>query len=815
MTHSALLRLTAIAACCLLGATPVHAALQASPTRVVLSNPESCEQLLISDVVGARRLDRTHAARYSSADPAIARFDPNGIVTPVKDGKTTLTVVDGKAKLTVQVEVKGVTKPVPLNFEDEVIPILTKAGCNAGGCHGKAEGQNGFKLSVFGFDPQLDFQSLTMDGRGRRVSTANPDESLLLLKGTAKLPHGGGKRLEPGSLHYRRLARWLKEGARFGAGAPAHLTAIEVEPAQQILAPKSNQQLRVVAVDSTGKRFPVTAEAEFSTNAAVIAGADGDGLVQAGAVPGEAAILVRYMGQVAVARITIPRAGVKFARPTESSFIDKLAWDKLQKLGIPPSGPCDDATFLRRAYLDVIGTLPTAAEGAAFLAKCDAERKAQPTSGASKSRAALIDELLQRPEYADYWTMRWSDLLRVDKDAILPEGAVAITRWLRQQFAANRPYDQIARDILTAEGDAQSEGPAAFYLAFEKPDVTSRSVSQLFLGVRLECAQCHHHPSEKWAQDDYWAFAGFFTGLGKKKLPSGAQAVFSRAGKDLDNPRSKKSIPARGLGASPATFTAGGDRRVALADWLTAADNPFFAKAIANRLWAHYFGRGLVEPLDDMRATNPAVNEPLLDALASHVKEVKYDLRALTKTLLTSRLYQLSSKPNGQNVTDEQNFSHMAEKAMPAEVLLDAICQVTGVPEKFMGWPLGHRAIQIWDNRMPSYFFQIFGRPVRASVCECERGSEPSIAQALHLMNSPEITDKLRHREGMARKIAESDKKPEAIVDELFLATLGRYPTAAERKPVLAEFSSAQDRRSAVEDLLWGLLNTKEFLYNH
>ncbi len=822
-----------------------RAALQASPARVVLSNPESSEQLLITDIAGTRRLDRTRAAKYSSANPTIAKIDDRGIVTPVKDGKTMLTVVDGKAKLSVPVEVRGVTKPVPLNFEEEVIPILTKAGCNMGGCHGKAEGQNGFKLSVFGFDPELDFQSLTMEGRGRRVSTAKPDESLLLLKGTAKLPHGGGKRLEPGSLHYRRLARWLKEGAQFGAGAPARLTGIEVEPAQQTLAPKSSQQLRVIAVDATGKRFPVTAEAEFSTNAAVIAGADGDGLVQAGAVPGEAAILVRYMGQVAVSRITIPRSGVKFARPTESSFIDRLAWDKLQKLGIPPSGPCDDATFLRRAFLDVTGTLPTAAEAAAFLAQCEVERKANhgdaetrreavPAGSKSKiksktgtpilqdsitpafkARSALVEELLKRPEYADYWTMRWSDLLRVDKDAILPEGAVAMTRWLRQQLAENRPYDQIARDILTAEGDAQAEGPAAFYLAFDKPDVTSRSVSQLFLGVRLECAQCHHHPSEKWGQDDYWAFAGFFTGIGKKKLPSGAQAVFSRGGKNLDNPRSKKEMPARGLGAVPAAFGPGADRRAVLADWMTAPDNPFFAKAIANRLWAHYFGRGLVEPLDDMRATNPAVNEPLLDALAVHLKELKYDLRAFTRTLLTSRLYQLSSRPNPQNVTDEQNFSHMAEKAMPAEVLLDAICQVTGVPEKFMGWPLGHRAIQIWDNRMPSYFFQIFGRPVRASVCECERGNEPSIAQALHLMNSPEITDKLRHREGSARKLAESDKKPEAIVDELFLSTVGRYPTVAEKKPVLAEFSSAQDRRAAVEDLLWGLLNTKEFLYNH
>jgi hypothetical protein len=532
--------------------------------------------------------------------------------------------------------------------------------------------------------------------------------------------------------------------------------------------------------------------------------ADPRGVVRASDIPGEAAILVRYQGLVSVCRVALPRPNPQFQRPAEKGLIDTLVWNKLQRLGIQPSPLVDDAGFLRRVTLDVIGTLPTAAEARAFLQDPDPNK-----------RAKWIDALLQRPEYADYWAMKWTDLLRADKTRITPQGTVGLSRWLHRQFAENRPYDQLVRDVLLVQGPVQSESPAGFYKALEKPEVAARAFSQLFLGVRIECAQCHHHPSEKWSQDDYAGLVGFFTGVSVKPLPEGTEAVVSRGGADAPHPRTGQPVASRPLGAPAPDLKLSTDRRRPLADWATAQDNPFLARAIANRLWAHYFGRGLVEPIDDLRATNPATNEPLLDALAQHLREVKFDLKAFTRTLLNSTVYQLSSETNDTNATDRQHFSHAIPKALPAEVLLDAVSQTTGIPEKFNGWPEGIRAIQVWDNRMPSYFFRIFGRPVRATVCECERSNEPSISQALHLMNSPEIHEKLTHRRGLARRLALGQLPPDQIAAELYLSTLSRLPTEAERPLIDETFAvHGSDRQAAVEDLLWALLNTKEFLYN-
>jgi hypothetical protein len=625
---------------------------------------------------------------------------------------------------------------------------------------------------------------------------------LLLRKGSGLVPHGGGRKLQPESLPYRRLLRWIVEGQRFDVADTPELSHVEVESGQRILPFGGTQQLRVTAVDVGGGRRDATTEAEYDSNAGTIAGADRRGLIQAGTVPGEAAILVRFRGHVTVCRVTIPRPGVRFSRPPENNFIDRHVWDKLERLGIPPSSLIDDATFLRRAYFDVIGTLPTAAEARAFLADREPHK-----------REKLIDQLLDRPEYADYWALRWADILRVDKDAVTPHGAVAMTRWLRRQFAENRPYDAMARDVLTVQGSTLAEGPAAFYKVLNSPELAGRSISQVFLGVRIECAQCHHHPSEKWSQDDYFALAGLFTGIQRKILPGGAEAIFARGGIDLNHPRNGKPVPARPLGAPLVDLAKVGDRRQVLADWMTAPDNPYFAAALANRLWAHYFGRGLVEPLDDLRATNPATNEPLLLDLARHLRGQKYDVKAFTRTLLRSRVYQ-RGPATPANRDDEQNFSHALPKALPAEVLLDAICQATGIGEKFNGWPEGYRAIQVWDNRMPSYFFRIFGRPVRYSVCECERSNEPSITQALHLMNSPEIAEKLRDRRGTARRLAASTRTPDEVIEELYLTALSRYPTGRERALLLETFhQDGGDRRGAVEDALWAVLNTKEFLF--
>jgi hypothetical protein len=791
---------------CLVACGPLHAAMVVTPPRVVLDSPEATQQLLVTATDGiGRPVDRSHAARYSCANPAVAGVDATGLVTPHGEGRTEILIDLASEMVRVPVEVTGLNHPAPVSFEHQIIPIFTKATCNSGGCHGKAEGQNGFKLSVFGSDPRADHHSLVAEARGRRVFPAAPESSLLLLKAAARMPHGGGKKLDPSSLPYRRLRRWIVEGAHFESSAVAPMVALEVEPAERVLGMRGTQQLRVTAIDAAGRRRCVTTEAEYQSNALAIAAVDRRGWVEAGNVPGEAAILVRYLDQVSVCRITLPRPGVHFARPPEANFIDRHVWNRLERLGIAPSELADDAAFLRRVYLDTIGVLPTAAEARAFLASTDPNK-----------RKAVIDRLLERPEYADYWAMMWSDLLRVDKDLITPRGAIAMSRWLRRQFAENRPYDEFAHDIVTARGSTGREGPAAFYIVMDSPEAAARSMAQVFLGVRIACAQCHHHPSARWAQDDYFALAGFFTSVTRKKLPGGTDSIFATAGTNLPHPRTGAVVAARALAAPPADFADRTDRRTVLAEWMTAGDNPFFATAIANRLWSHYFGRGLVEPIDDLRATNPPTNEPLLAELTRHVRETKYDLKAVTRTLLNSRAYQLSSRANDSNADDAQNFSHATAKAMPAEVLLDAICQVTGVPEKFNGWPDGYRAVQVWDNRMPSYFFRIFGRPMRASVCECERSNEPSVTQALHLMNSAEITEKIRSRTGTTRLLADSPKTPAQVIEELYLAALARLPMASEKEVLLQAFTRPDaDRRTATEDILWTLLNSKEFLYNH
>ena len=781
--------------------------LHASPPAISLDNPEATQQVLIRSAKSA--VDLTRSASYEILDPKIAIVDSVGLVQPKGEGKTVLIVRHEKDEIRVPVEVSGLKTPTPVSFETQVMPILSRAGCNGGGCHGKAEGKAGFKLSIFGFDPAGDYEALMKESRSRRIFLAAPESSLMLLKATGQIAHGGGRRLTKESLHYQRLHRWIAEGAVGPAnGTGPEVVSIEVEPREQMMTFNGIQQLRVTAIDAAGKKQCVTLDAQYESNAATIATVDVRGTVRANDVPGQASILVRYLGHVTVCRVTIPRTGTPFARPIEANFIDKHAWDNLTRLGIPPADLADDATFMRRVHLDTIGTLPTAAEARAFLAD------ARPNK-----RALLIDQLLDRPEYADYWAMRWSDLLRVDRDLITPAGAVAVTRWLRKQFAENRPYDEFVRGVVTARGAVADEGPAAIYKSIVTPEDLSRSFSQLFLGIRIQCAQCHHHPSDKWGQEDYYALAGFFTGIGRKPAAGGSEVIFAKKGTELKHPRTKQFVPARALGAAPVDFTGMADRRTVLAKWMTTPENPFLARAIANRLWSHYFGRGLVEPLDDMRATNPATNEPLLDDLAKHLRDKKYDLKAFTRTLLNSRLYQLASpalKEGDKFIPDDQNFSHAQPRAIPAEVLLDAISQATGVPEKFNGWPDGYRAIQIWDNRMPSYFFRIFGRPVRASVCECERSNEPSIAQALHLMNSEEITAKIRSRQGTVRRLASSKMPPREIVDELYLSTLSRFPNEAERTLMLRVFTESEgDRQAAVEDVLWALLNSRSFVYNH
>ena len=723
-------------------------ALRVHPPEIRLESPESSEQLLVfarsSDGSPA---DVTRHARFQPSVAGVVEVTPAGRIVPLKDGRTEVQVRWDEHSASVMVEVHGIASPPPVSFHRDVVPILSKAGCNSGGCHGKAEGQNGFKLSVFGYDPVADYQALITEGRGRRVFHGSPEYSLLLRKATAVVPHGGGMKIEPDSRWYRLLRRWIQEGTALDQPVDHPITGIVVEPAEVTLGSRGTQQLRVSSLDPSGVRRCVTSEADFQTNNDAIAGVDRDGLIAATAVPGEAAILVRYLGHVTVCRVTRPSGSGQHVRPSERNFIDRLVWDKLARLHVAPSPVADDSTFLRRAFLDTIGTLPTSDEARRFLA-----------DAAPDKRRRLVAELLERPEYADYWAQRWSDLLQIDKDT---------------------------------------------------------AVSQLFLGVRIECAQCHHHPFERWDQKDYFALAGFFTGIERKGHPQGGMKIVAAAGSDLKHPRTAEAVPAAGLGDPPATFASGQDRRQVFAEWATSPENPFFARTIANRLWAHYFGRGLVEPIDDLRATNPASNELLLDALAKHLVELRFDLRAFTQTLLDSQVYQLSSEVNESNRIDEQNYSHAPWKPLPAEVLLDAVSQATAVAEEFNGWPMGYRAIQVWDNKLPSHFLEVFGRPTRQTVCACERGTEPSIAQALHLMNSPGTMRKIQDRAGRAARLASSDLAADGIIEEQYLSALSRFPSDAERKLMQQAFAEASDRRAATEDILWTLLNTKEFVFNH
>jgi hypothetical protein len=701
----------------------------------------------------------------------------------------------------------------PLHFENDIVPILSRFGCNASGCHGKAEGQNGFKLSVFGFDPAADHRALTMEGRGRRVFPASPDQSLLLLKAGGGMPHGGGIRIPPDRPEYETLRHWIAQGCPVGAADAPRVVKIEVAPAQREMAMGQSQPLSVTATYSDGKQTDVTRLARFQSNQEGLAAVSEEGVVTAGQIPGIAAVMASFADNVAVFRVVIPRAEKiePFPAVTEHNFIDKLVYQRLAQLQIVPAEVCSDAEFLRRAYLDLIGTLPTADEARRFLADQRANR-----------RALLVDELLARPEFADYWALKWADLLRVDRQAIGFKPAYDEYRWIRKSLAAGMPLDQFAREIITASGPLAENPQGHLFRAVPEPGKAASTLSQVFLGVRIECAQCHHHPYDRWGQDDYFAMAAYFAPLSRRDSPLGeilvaagaAEATHQRTGQKV-LPRPPGVAQVSNLSNQLASTT---DPRVELAAWMTAADNPFFARNLANRVWAHLLGRGLVEPVDDVRATNPPSNPELLEALAAELVKQKFDMRGLIRAICASRVYQHSTRPNPTNERDEQNYSRALLKRLDAEVLLDAVCQTTGVPEKFSGAAAGTRAIELWDSQIEHDFLRLFGRPVRASACECERVVEPSVAQVLHLLNSERVQQKLAHEDGLIARLCRRESDNARLVEELYLTIFSRYPSDGERQVAVAHLqrsAGAPARRTAAEDLAWTMLNSLEFVFNH
>jgi hypothetical protein len=807
------------------------------PDRVALRGAAQVQQLLVTGhFANGGVADLTTQAAWRVVDPRVVRVEPGGLLVAQNNGSTEVMVEVRGLTVKVPVTTEGADREQPIHFANEIVPIFSKLGCNAGACHGKAGGQNGFKLSLLGFEPKLDYEALTREGRGRRVLPAAPEASLLLLKPTGALPHGGGKRLDPHTREYQLLLRWLRAGMPAGSEDAPAVVGVTVAPEQRGIARRSTQQLAVTAHCSDGSARDVTRQAEYSSNDPEVAHVSETGLVETRDLPGEGAILVRYLGRVAVFRATIPQEAPleKYPQPPAANFIDEHVFARLRQLGVPPSELCSDGEFLRRASLDITGTLPTAAEVEKILADND-----------PKKRAKLVDDLLNRPAYASFFALKWGDILRNRRKGMVGVGGdaartTALHAWILDSVRTNKPYDQFVREILTATGafngpDAQP--PVGWYNVLQTPQALVDDTAQVFLGMRLQCAQCHHHPYESWSQDDYWGFAAFFarTELVNEK----GVAVKGKGGGDRNgnrvrlapsgrvaSPQGKVSSNPRPLGGPEITVPAEQDPRTRLADWLVRPDNPFFARAVVNRYWAHFFGRGLVDPPDDMRVSNPPSNPELLDALARDFAEHKFDLKHLIRTLCTSTTYQLSSTPNAHNQKDRQNFARFYPRRLPAEVLLDAIDQVTGVPTNYRGTPAVKRAIELPDETGKTPFLETFGKPDRGSACECERVNSATLAQSLLMLSSPEIHGKLKQPTSRAGRLAADSRPLPEKVKEIFLWVHARTPTPEESKAAVdfltseektapADGPRGQSRQWAYEDLLWALLNTKEFLFNH
>jgi hypothetical protein len=714
-------------------------------------------------------------------------------------------------------EVAVVAEPAPTiiagepNFELDVMPVLTATGCNQGACHGKARGQNGFALSLLGFDAAFDYSSIVEQAHGRRVFPAAPDNSLLLRKATLAVPHGGGERIKPGSAEYEIVRRWIATGMpRAGASAPS-LDRIVVEPEPHVMPAESVEQLQVLAHYSDGSVRDVTRLTNFTSSEPGVVSVEG-GLVRAGKLPGEATLTIRYMNHIVPWNTAIPIEGAVdanlYASLPRRNFIDGHVWDKLQTVGVVPSEPAADHTFLRRAYLDVIGRVPTAEEARAFLA-----------DKSPVKRDELVEALLARPEYADYWANKWVDLLRPNPYRVGIKPTMALDAWIREAFRENRPYDQFVRELLTAEGSAWRNGAATFFRDRRTPDEITTVVSQLFLGVRLECAKCHHHPFEVWGQDDFYSLAAYFSRVAHKgegisaPISGGEEIVYVAESGSVKHPITGEVLPPRPLFGEAPPIADGEDPRIALAAWITSPENKYFAQVAVNRVWAELMGRGIVDPVDDLRATNPPSNPALLESLADDFREQGYDLKKLIRRIMTSEVYALSSTTNPRNVSDTRNYSRHYRTRLRAEVLLDAISDITGVPEEFRGMPQGTRSMEIWTHRVESLFLDAFGRPDPNQDPPYERQPDSTIVQALHLMNAPDLHKKVSYEHGTAAKLAASDKPAEAVVEELYLLLYSRLPTSAESTEVSATFAAMPDRRQATEDLMWALMNTPEFMF--
>jgi len=791
------------------------APLTVHPAEFALRGGDAEQQLVVTGS-GARHIDLTRSAAFKMEDESVARVDAGGVVKPVGEGVTRVVVQHKGATAQAVVRVISAAGDLPVSFKLDVMPILTARGCNSGPCHGKARGQNGFKLSLLGFDPDFDYAALTQHARGRRVFPAAAERSLLLRKAAGLVPHGGGKRLAAGSADYRTLRRWIEAGVPRAIPEEPKLDRVEVWPTQRLMRPDEQQQLLATAHYTDGTQRDVTALTTFQSSEAAVVPVAESGLVAAGPLPGEASIMARYSGMIATARISIPLPGEKpadlYAKLPRNNFIDESVWQKLESLGIVPSPAVGDAKFMRRVYLDIIGRVPTPEEVRSFLSDTDPDR-----------RNKLVDTLLERPEYADHWATKWNDLLLPNPYRVGIKAVMNYDAWIRTQFRANVPYDEFVRRLVTARGSTWENGATTLFRDRRTPDEVTTLVSQLFLGIRLECAKCHQHPFEKWGQEDFYRFAAYFARVGHRggiSPPiSGSEEKIFTAPADgrryvVKHPATEEILEPSPLFGEAPGVSPEEDPRKALAAWMTSDANPYFAQVMANRVWADLMGRGIVEPVDDFRATNPPTNEPLIEALGEEFRRKNYDIRELLRTICRSHVYSLSSETNERNVADTRNYSRHYRQRLRAEVLLDAVCDITGVPEKFPAMPAGSRAVQLWTRRVDSVFLDTFGRPDRNQDPPCERTGETAVTQALHLMNSPRLYAKVTSNSGQAAKLAASEQSPEEIVEELYLLIYNRFPTPEESEYGAGLYGTdGAARRQVTEDLMWALLNTPEFLF--
>ncbi|MCA9202992.1 MAG: DUF1553 domain-containing protein [Planctomycetales bacterium] len=784
------------------------ARLEVFPPAVKLTSARQSAQLVVTGFYADQSLqDLTRAASITSTNPAVVEVR-GSVAMPIADGTAELRIEAGGQQATIPVEVSGFGVVEPVSFEFGALVALSKQGCNAGACHGSPSGKGGFRLSLRAFDPSLDQLTLIREDFGRRTNVLEPEQSLLLLKPLMKSPHGGGLQMTKHDPAYAVLRDWIAEGARPDPPGRSRCVKLEVYPggARLLKQPAHTQQLAVIAHFSDGTSRDVTPLAAYSSSDDDIASATPAGLVVAHD-RGEAAILVRYLEHIETVNFTFVRdiEGFAWNDPPAANYVDEHVYAKLRQLQYLPSDTCTDAEFLRRVYLDVIGVLPTIEETETFLADTAADK-----------RARLIDALLERPEYAKFWALKWGDLLRLTNGQVGNDGVFKYHRWVERALRDNVPYDQFARELLTASGSTLSTPPANFYRTAADMNDCVETISQIFLGARLQCAKCHNHPFERWTQDNYYGIAAAFARIDRKPgVDPTEEVVFVKNSGDVTQPRTGKVMKTHLLLKGDVDVPADADRRAVFAEWLTQPDNPFFAKAAVNRVWGHLMGRGIVEPVDDFRDSNPPSNAPLLDKLASEFAAHNFSIKWAVREIMKSRTYQLSSRKNDFNGEDEIYASHAVTRMLTAEQLLDGICQVTGVPENFPGQPVGTRATELPDPPTDHYFLKIFGQPQREMACQCERSSESNLSQALQMINGPVVHNKLRDDNGRINQLIVAGKSDEEIITTLYQLALARDPAPSEMEASKKHIAGSSERRPALEDIGWALLNSKEFLFQH